>query len=90
MGGGDHLPIPVPGSSLYAVVFTENGLPPGTVWVVSIDGTVVHSTGTLALVYEPVGSHAFSVPNRDGLTPHPHHGTFAVTNHDVALTIVFT
>jgi thermopsin len=89
VGGGDYLPLPVAGAPLFAVVFEESGLPSGAPWAVLVDGTTYHSTGRLILVYEAVGSYAYSVPHADGRAPMPHHGTVTVSSHDVRVAIVF-
>jgi hypothetical protein len=90
VGGGDHLPLPVAGSPVVAVVFEETGLPHGFDWVVSIGGTSYSSTRSLILAYEPAGSYTYSIPHRGGYAPHPHHGKVTVTGHDATIKVDFT
>jgi thermopsin len=89
VAGGDHLPLPLPGSPRYAVVFEESGLPSGTVWSVTIGGTSHSSTGRLILAYEAAGSYPYSVAVAAGKDPHPHHGTVQVNHPAVEVRIRF-
>jgi thermopsin len=89
VGGGDQLPLPVAGSPVHALVFAEFGLPHGTPWAVTIDGTDYGSTGGLILVYVPSGTYTFTVPNAGGHSAFPHHGTVSVGHRDVWVPIFF-
>jgi thermopsin len=90
VGGGDHLPLPMSGSTVWAVVFTETGLPRGTPWTVSLGGTTYTSTGTLVLAYEPAGSYAFTIAHVGAHVPHPGHGTAHVSSADLVVAVHFT
>ena len=90
VAGGDSLPLPLPGSPLYAVVFEEMGLPAGTLWSVTIGGTNYVSTGRLILAYEAAGSYAFSVAAAAGKVPHPDHGVVQVNRPAVEVRIRFS
>jgi thermopsin len=90
VAGADSLPLPTPGSGVYAVVFEESGLPNGTLWSVTIGGTTYRSTGTMILAYEPVGVYAFTIPKSDGLAAHPHHGSVSVAGRDLRVLVVFS
>jgi thermopsin len=89
VGGGDHLPVPAPGTGRFAVLFQEFGLPIGSAWTVSVDGTTYHSSGGLLLTYELAGPYTYSVPSRDGKVAHPPSGAFSVVGKDLTILIVF-
>jgi thermopsin len=87
--GGDDLPLPLPGAPLEAVVFEEFGLPPGTLWSVTLGGTSESTTGQLILFYEHGGSYPYTVPIAGGRSPFPNHGIVIVGPHDVWVPILF-
>jgi thermopsin len=89
VAGGDHIPVPVPGSAIHAVLFEEAGLPAGALWSVRIDGTAYRSSDAWRLVYEPAGVYSFSVPNRDGKTADPSHGMLKVSGPNLVVIISF-
>jgi thermopsin len=89
VGGGDALPLPVAGSPVFAVVFEEFGLPPGTSWSVVLAGTSVPSVGELVLAYEPVGTYSFSVPAAHGFISLPGNGVVSVSGNDVWVPVLF-
>jgi thermopsin len=88
--GGDSLPLPLPGGAELAVVFTERGLPHGTLWSVTIGGSTYASTSRLVLAYESAGSYPYSVLGSGSYHPHPAKGTVAVSSSDVTVLVVFT
>jgi hypothetical protein len=76
-------------STLYAVVFTETGLPMGTNWSVTLSG-VTHASNTTSISFEETnGSYTYTVPNAAGLTPSPSTGPVQVAGGAVAKTIQF-
>ena len=89
VGGGDYLPVPLPGSGYYAVVFEEIGLPPGSSWSVTLGGVPYSSSGSLILAYEGTGTYTFGIPNSHGLGAHPNHGTVTVTGNVGVLILFF-
>jgi thermopsin len=89
VGGGDHLPVPLPGSGFYAVVFEEFGLPSGSSWSVTLGGVSHGSSTSMILAYEPSGTYTFAIPNSDGLRAHPHHGTLTVVGNTGVLVLFF-
>jgi thermopsin len=90
VGGGDALPLPIPGAGFQAVLFQESGLPTGTGWFVTVGGVSYSTSQSSILVYEPAGSYTFSVASIGVYTPHPQHGTLHLGAHDVSLRITFT
>ena len=89
VAGGDFLPLPLPGSPVYAIVFDELGLPSGTHWSVTVAGATDSSTGPLILAYEAPGTYSYSVPAAAGHFPFPSHGTVLVNHPTVAVPIFF-
>jgi thermopsin len=89
VGGGDHLPVPLPGSGYYGVVFEEFGLPAGSSWSVTLGGVPHASSGSMILAYEGSGTYSFSIPKSHGLAAHPNHGTLSVTGNVGVLVVFF-
>ncbi len=78
-----------PEATDYAVTFVESGLPPGTSWNVTIDGTVLSSTSTDIVFHEPDGSYLFSVSSVPGYSTNPE-GNVTVNGAPVTVPILFT
>jgi hypothetical protein len=66
--GGDYAPYGP------TVIFSEHGLPRGTEWHVTIDGTQFSTTTRSLTVSEPYGSYTYTVSTA-GWHAHPHKGT---------------
>jgi hypothetical protein len=49
-----------------AVIFTEAGLPSGATWSVALDGSVVNTTSSWAIIHEPSGTYEFMVRGPTG------------------------
>jgi thermopsin len=88
VGGGDYLPVPLPGSGYYAVVFDEFGLPGGAHWSVVLGGTTYSSNGPLILAYEATGSYSYTIANSHGRVAHPNNGTVNVIDN-VGVFVLF-
>lgn len=73
----------------YAVTFTEIGLPFGTPWGVSIDGTVTSGVGTTLTAYETNGTYSFQVENVSGYDALPSLGDMAVIGPGTSVVITF-
>ncbi len=74
---------------VYAVSFTETGLPAGTTWTLTV-GTHSASSNTATIAVDlSNGSYAFSVSPAVGYTPTPANGTVAVSGAPVTVSIVF-
>ena len=73
----------------YAVTFTESGLPSGTSWTVTLNGTAKPSTGTGLLFTEPNGSYPYTVRAVAGYQATPSSGTVNVTGSSTSRNIVF-
>jgi len=74
---------------LFPVTFSETGLPAGTDWYLTVDGTFYETNGTSVLVELPNGSNAFSVANLGDFAPHPAKGDVKVTGAGTTVTIGF-
>lgn len=72
----------------YAVTFVESGLPAGTSWNVSIDGTLLSSTSADIVFHEPDGSYLFSVGEISGYITNPE-GNVTVNGGPVTMPILF-
>ena len=73
----------------YVVSFTAAGLPSGTNWSVTLNGTTRHSTTTTINFAEPNGSYAFTVGPIAGYVAGPASGNLSVDGQDVGQTITF-
>ncbi len=87
--GGGTLSILSPDSA-YAVTFTENGLPSGTRWSVTLGGTLVSSNTTTIAFVVPNGTQPFVVGPVSGYVAVPATGSVPVSGSPVNLTIDFT
>jgi hypothetical protein len=76
--------------STFAVTFTESGLPGGTGWSVSVDGSVQSSVTSSIVFEEPNGTHSFVSGNVTGYTVSPESAKVLVAGHAVAEAIAYT
>jgi YVTN family beta-propeller protein len=74
----------------FAIVFTESGLPPTTVWTMVLGGVSRSSPNSSIQFNEPNGSFAFSVGGLTAFRPSPPNGTLDVAGRSVQLEINFT
>jgi len=74
---------------VYAVTFSESGLPPGTNWSVTLDAVTDSSTGTDIHFSEPNGSHAYSIGILSGYSPTPKIGSVVVHGGPQSQSIVW-
>jgi hypothetical protein len=73
----------------YTVTFEETGLPAGSSWNVTINGTMTGSTSSSIVFQEPDGTYRFFVGQVPGYFTNPE-GNVTVTGVTVALPILFT
>ena len=73
----------------YVVTFTESGLPSGTSWSVTLNGTAKPGTGNIVFM-EPNGTYSFSVGAVSGYTVLPSSGSLTVSGVAVGKAITFT
>jgi YVTN family beta-propeller protein len=62
----------------YPVTFTENGLPSGMRWFLTLNGSEMTSTATAITYYEPNGSYAFAAAPVETYIPKPNSGNLTV------------
>ncbi len=75
--------------SFYSVTFTESGLPPGTQWMVTLNGTPQASTTNSIAFSEPNGLYSYSVSSA-GYSPNPSSGEIMVSDGPANQAITFT
>lgn len=71
------------------VTFNETGLSKGTVWSVSLNGTLQSSNTSSLSFYEPAGTYAYVVTAISGKTASPAQGNVTVTTSTVLVKITF-
>ena len=87
---GASVQVSVTFAPLYAVTFTETGLPASTSWSATVGGsTRTSATGSIAFS-EPNGSFAYSIPSVSGYAPLPASGTLTVSGAAVSVAVVFS
>ena len=77
-----------PGTT-YAVTFSESGLPSGTIWAVTLNGSTQSGSGNLVFT-EPNGTYPFTVGIMNRYTPSPSSGGVTVIGAPVTQPITFT
>jgi YVTN family beta-propeller protein len=74
----------------YLVVFTESGLPSGTMWSLTINGSIVSGTTSVLLTRLQNGTHPFSVGQVTGYIVNPQTGSVSVNGSGLDEDITFT
>ncbi len=77
-------------SATYGVSWTESGLPSGTPWSVTLNGTPEGSSTPTISALEPNGTYRFAVVALPGYTAAPRSGTLDVLGGPVEVNITFT
>ncbi len=72
------------------VTFTETGLPSGTSWNVTVNGTQKSSSGPTIVFAEPNGTYPFSVTPLPNYTVAPQSGPVTMDGAPVNVPVVFT
>jgi hypothetical protein len=77
-------------SQVYPVTFSETGLPTGTGWSVTLDGSSLSSASSTITFTEPNGSYSYTVGPVSGYELNPSSGTAIVngSNEDLEVTFV--
>jgi hypothetical protein len=83
-------PIVFTPAATYTVTFSESGLPTGTSWSVTLNGTTQSSTSSSIGFNETNGTYSFSVAPITGYSANPSSGSVAVAGMPVSRAIVFT
>ena len=76
--------------SKYTVTFTETGLPSGTSWSVTLNGTSESSTTDTITFTEPNGTYPYTVSNVSGYSVSPLSGSITVSAKNFNQAITFT
>jgi hypothetical protein len=74
----------------YTVTFTESGLPSGTRWSVTLDGTLHTSTTTTIMFKEPNGTYSLTVTPPIGFTASPTTGPVDVNGVSQLVSVTMT
>ncbi len=73
----------------YAITFAESGLPSGTAWSVTLNGSTATSTGPAVGFVEPNGTYHYSVGAVNGFAATPSGGTLLVNSSGSTVSIRF-
>ena len=74
----------------YNITFTESGLPSGTSWSVTFNGTTESSTTDTMTFSVPNGTYSYSIGSVSGYTVSPSTGSITVNGKNVSQSITFT
>lgn len=74
----------------YPVTFQEVGLPRGTAWTVSVNGTLYRSTGTNLSFPSLNGTQSYLLGGIPGYTTNSYHGSFTVSGSSVSILVRWT
>ena len=85
---GPFAPASSKGGPSYTVTFSENGLPTGASWTVTLAGSKQSSFGAI-LFSEKNGTYSFAIFAMSGYTASPQNGTVTVNGGPVSETITF-
>ena len=77
------------GCATFAANIYETGLPAGTSWTVSLNGTYLSGNGTTLSALEPNGTYSFSVGAVAGYSVSPSSGTLTLTGKPVQVNVTF-
>lgn len=77
-------------STMYQVQFTETGLPSGTMWAVTFNGTREQTSSTTITFQSPNGTYPYSVSNVAGWRANSYSGSLSVTGAPKGLTVSWT
>ena len=76
--------------SYYNITFTESGLPSGTTWYVTLNGTTESSTTSTIVFSEINGIYTYSIANVSGYTVSPLSGSVTVQGKNATQSVTFT
>jgi YVTN family beta-propeller protein len=90
--GGDNVTVISPGTSVpkYAVTFVESGLPSGTNWSLTLNGTEGSSTTDSIQFSEPDGAYAYAIGSVAGYTSNLTSGQVTVIGTALRESVTFT
>jgi hypothetical protein len=79
-----------PAVTIWRVKIIETGLPSGTAWWATCNGTTKHSTAALNTFQVPDGTYGWSITNVSGYTVSPQSGSVTVANANITVVVTFT
>ncbi|MEM0138982.1 MAG: hypothetical protein QW100_04615, partial [Thermoplasmatales archaeon] len=74
----------------YTVTFTESGLPSGTIWSVTLNGSTLTSSSSSVTFSEPNGTYSYVTGSASGYTASPSSGSIKVNGASVTQSVTFT
>ncbi|MFP3257246.1 MAG: DUF2341 domain-containing protein [Candidatus Nanopusillus acidilobi] len=74
----------------YTITFTENGLPSGTLWSVTLNNITKTSTNATITFNEPNGTYTYSIKGISGYRANAYSGTINVNGNSVGNSINWT
>jgi hypothetical protein len=77
-------------SKLYSVTFTESGLPSGTSWSITFNGTKESSTTSTISFTAPNGTYSYTVGSVSGYSAASASGTISVKGASMSTTVTFS
>jgi len=76
--------------SMFPIFFVESGLPAGSSWSVTLNGTLVSSSSSTIMFAEPNGVYAYTVSSSSGYSSNNTSGQVTVSGVSKTMNIVFT
>ncbi|MGC8580584.1 MAG: hypothetical protein ACP5MB_11100, partial [bacterium] len=73
----------------YSVTFTESGLPSGTSWSVTLNGTTLSSSNSTISFYEPNGTYSYTIGSISGYSSSPSSGLVTISGLSQTIAIRF-
>jgi uncharacterized lipoprotein NlpE involved in copper resistance len=74
----------------YTITFTENGLPSGTSWSVTLNNITKTSTNATITISEPNGTYFYIISGISGYRANAYSGTINVNGNQVVINITWT
>ena len=76
-------------ATVYDVAFREFGLPPGSEWSVTVNGSTENSNGSSIVFVEPNGTYSFSVSSVLGFSVSTASGSVVVRDNNISVNLTF-
>jgi hypothetical protein len=76
-------------STVYPIRFNETGLPPGTFWNVSLNGTEQRAASTSLTFFEPNGTYGYGLGGAAGWVPPAYTGSVSVNGAAVVVGVTY-
>jgi YVTN family beta-propeller protein len=89
-GTGITVQVPFSSWANYSVNLTESGLPSGTAWTASLNGTLHTSSSATITFSEPNGTYPFRIGSVPGYVASPTSGTVSVNGPGASASVAFS